>query len=382
MFNKYIFDMLQLLLLCNVRHRHRIIHEQQQQQQFTSDEYYSPLPKEIINIILQYVQSFMTKLIVIGGIVNEHSIDNTAEMHYYDWQLQIWMKINMRYPFGVRDASATQLRGDNGCLLVGGGWYFNKYVNSYVTPACFIINNLGVVVTVGNLNIIRNNHAFVTVGNKHCICFGGDTKDNKTLDSIEIFNTHTLTWTLANSKMHVPRSALTAVVLEDNNVLICGGGAGGHRHFSSCEIFNVKDTTFYEVADMKTARSSHAAVLLPNGDVLVTGGYNYNKDTCLAEQFASCEIYTPSTNEWIEGPSLLQHRLGHGCAVLPDNTVIVFGGWDGKKLLSSCEMLDLANMSNKSWSWSYGVPMLNASSAFAYSLIEDVVIEKRNNSRL
>src|SRR6266571_1404824 len=53
--------------------------------------------------------------------------------------------------------------------------------------------------------------------------------------------------------------------------------------------------------DLGTARFSHTATLLPNGQVLVAGGFN-NHD------LASAELYDPATGLWTETGSLTTGR--------------------------------------------------------------------------
>src|SRR5881409_2188521 len=70
-----------------------------------------------------------------------------------------------------------------------------------------------------------------------------------------------------------PREAETANLLPNGMVLLAGGFNGGY--LGTAELFDPSTGAFRAPAGaMVTARSSHRAVLLQNGKVLVAGGFN------------------------------------------------------------------------------------------------------------
>ena len=76
---------------------------------------------------------------------------------------------------------------------------------------------------------------------------------------------------------------------------------------------------------MLTARAYHSATLLPNGKVLVAGGYKGNGyyDT---ESFNTTELYDPATGTWSTAAPLITPRDKHSALLLPDGRVLVVGG--------------------------------------------------------
>ena len=78
---------------------------------------------------------------------------------------------------------------------------------------------------------------------------------------------------------------------------------------------------------MRTARTGHAAVLLPNGKVLVAGGEESDEHS-----LASAEIYDPATNKWTATGSMLTPRIARSATVLKDGRVLVTGGGDARNL--------------------------------------------------
>jgi Leucine-rich repeat (LRR) protein len=83
----------------------------------------------------------------------------------------------------------------------------------------------------------------------------------------------------------------TATLLADGRVLIAGGNhtpAGTAVTLASAEIYDPATGQFTQVAPMGTARQEHLAVLLLDGRVLVTGGY----DHAIQSDLSSVEIFT------------------------------------------------------------------------------------------
>lgn len=77
---------------------------------------------------------------------------------------------------------------------------------------------------------------------------------------------------------------------------------------------------------MNTARDNHAALLLPDGRVLVSGGRYFNGDLNLFEGIIDCEIYDPNTNEWTSVGSSLGGHSYHSMHLISEDLVLLPGG--------------------------------------------------------
>ena len=73
---------------------------------------------------------------------------------------------------------------------------------------------------------------------------------------------------------------------------------------------------------MATARYHHTATLLPNGQVLVAGGFNSGI------ALASAELYDPATGLWTATGSMATAREFHTATLLPNGQVLVAGGFN------------------------------------------------------
>ena len=72
-------------------------------------------------------------------------------------------------------------------------------------------------------------------------------------------------------------------------VLVAGGMADNHNVLASAELYNPAMGTWSTTGRMNSARVSHTATLLSNGQVLVAGGSNGSLP------LASAELFTPKS---------------------------------------------------------------------------------------
>ena len=77
---------------------------------------------------------------------------------------------------------------------------------------------------------------------------------------------------------------------------------------------------FTAVGNMTTARAEHTATLLPNGKVLIDGGWDG------FQSLASAELYDPSTRTFDPTGSMITPRHGHSATLLADGRVLIAGG--------------------------------------------------------
>jgi sarcosine oxidase gamma subunit len=77
--------------------------------------------------------------------------------------------------------------------------------------------------------------------------------------------------------MSAARWFATAISRSDGKVLIVGG-AGAQAFLSSSELYDPASNSFAVGPSMSTARAALAATLLPNGGVLVVGGFDANNE--------------------------------------------------------------------------------------------------------
>lgn len=169
------------------------------------------------------------------------------------------------------------------------------------------------------------------------------------------------------ASMHDRRADHTSTLLPDGRVLIAGGMVENGVFLKSAELFDPTKGTFVATADMQSRRVGHSATLLPNGKVLIAGGLAGRAFEGGPGIVATTEIYDPSTGRFSMGPSMKTPRTGHAAVLLPNGKVLVAGGEESdENSLASAEIYDLA--SNK---WTATGSMLNPRIARSAVVLKD-----------
>jgi hypothetical protein len=137
----------------------------------------------------------------------------------------------------------------------------------------------------------------------------------------------------------------TATLLPDGRVLVAGGNTPGADIFDRTLVNPSYGTTGSFVPPpllmMSTQRTRHTATLLSSGKVLITGGYGQAAGFLEPGQIlASAEIYDPIAGTFAPAVNLVQARAGHTATLLPDGRVLLAGGYNGTGPLASAEIYD------------------------------------------
>jgi hypothetical protein len=124
----------------------------------------------------------------------------------------------------------------------------------------------------------------------------------------------------------VARADATVTPLLNGKVLIAGGWGPQLTALNSTELYDPATNTFAAGPAMKTARSYAMATLLPNGKVLIAGGQTVYNDGASNPGVASTELYDPTTNTIVAGPTMNGSRRTATATLLPDGKVLIAGG--------------------------------------------------------
>ena len=237
------------------------------------------------------------------------------------------------------DHTATLLQ--NGQVLVVGG-----FTGSVLASTELYDSTRGKWTASGSLSTGRAGGTATLLPNGQVLVAGGLGATFNSLSSAELYDPATGKWTVTGS-MNTSRDGHTATLLPNGQVLVAGGNAIVNNSlviFSSAELYNPSNGTWTKTSRMSAAREIHTATLVPNGQVLVAGGYG--PTGTFNGSLSSAELYNPSTGKWIATGSLNTARYGHTAVLLANGEALVLDGVDvspgGTFPLSSTEQYDSA----------------------------------------
>ncbi len=267
------------------------------------------------------------KVLVAGGLFTNAS--KSAEL--YDPVSESWTATTL---LNTARAYHTATLLPNGKVLVAGG------LGSGILNSAELYDSLtGGWNKTGSLNTARLNHTATLLQNGKVLVVGGDTDYS---GSAELYDPATGTWT-ATGSLNNARLNHTATLLPNGKVLVAGGAGKSITSLTgptNAEVYDPATEKWTETGALNTARYNHTATLLPNGKVLVAGGYRLSGSG--SSFLTSAELYDPATGIWTVTSPLNNSRHTHTATLLPSGKVLVAGGTSGGNVLTSAELYDPA----------------------------------------
>ena len=188
----------------------------------------------------------------------------------------------------------------------------------------------GTFTLTGSLNIARYDHTATLLPNGDVLVVGGLGVNGvyTSLASAELYEPQhgNGRWAVTGS-MSVGRDKFTTTLLPDGQVLVAGGTDYQSSCYATAELYNPPTGGWTLTGSMTQPRCLHSATLLLDGEVLVSGGvnsiYNTNNPTVTGS-----EIYNPSTGTWKATGSLHTSRAEAATLLLDDGEVLTAGGYN------------------------------------------------------
>lgn len=186
-------------------------------------------------------------------------------------------------------------------------------------------------------------HAAILLDDGQVLVCGGIDSLSPLTDTAAcyLYDPNTDTWT-ATGSMGFPRASVRLSKRQDGTVLATGGLANFTIDTSS-EIYDPATGTWnYTNGPLLTGRYYHTQTALNDDGALAVGGQD-------PSGFATnlCEWYNPGVGEWQYVGSMTYARMNHSAVLLPDGRVLVVGGTGFNPTqslmplrLTSCEIYD------------------------------------------
>jgi hypothetical protein len=283
-----------------------------------------------------------------GNILTQHNLATIATGGSVFYPLPPLAAINQAIPMAAPSplnmfassgtATMTAQRYDtagammpNGQYLVGGGSngtspyltsidLYNSSNNTFETPA-----------PAPTLSISRANETATLLPNGKVLIAGGEVDANDTANSwtptTDIYDPSTGKIT-PGPTMNAAREGATATLLPNGEVLIAGGRDMAGT-VTSADLYDPAAGTTGSISTtgpLNQGRYDATATLLPNGNVLIAGGF---ANVVQSGPLASSEIYNVASGTFSIGPSMNYFRGGARATLLPNGMVLIAGGEGG-----------------------------------------------------
>jgi hypothetical protein len=221
---------------------------------------------------------------------------------------------------------STRLRSVDGEAVGGGSAFSFQTGGGFGLPGPANLRE-----TANRLSVGRRSHAATLLLDGRVLVTGGFVQGTMVTDRAERFHPATESFTLLPGVMTQPRAGHSATRLGNGRVLLAGGwyeiSPGTLNAAWTAEVYDPATATFSPVGNMRKQRVDHAAHLLPDGRVLVTGG-SVNSGMFL-EDHDDAEVFDPATGTWSDWPHLMTHaRATHGMVDMGDGRWLLAGGSD------------------------------------------------------
>jgi hypothetical protein len=299
--------------------------------------------------------------LVMGGNTSETpNVPDADTSHRFDPVTETFSR-GAPLAFSAQAGFTTPVElADGALLLVGGGINSGTQLGSSGSLATQVLDaTAGAFRRVGDLNVRHDSGGTATpLQDGSAVVAGGQTPPTT---AIERYDPVAGRW-LVTGNMITARRGHTATRLTDGRVLMVGGivccTSSGEIVTATAEIYNPAGGTSEPTGSMVVARGLQAATLLPDGRVLITGGFVDASNTT-----ASTEIYDPSTGRFTPAGAMQVPRAEHSAIALTDGRVLVLGG------LQATAVTDIFQVSTVRWT--QGPTLQPASTASTATLLRN-----------
>jgi len=270
--------------------------------------------------MLDYHAEHTATLLANGKVLVVDNGTNSTAAELYDPVSGTWSAAGPTPPLNPRHGVA--LLNDGRVLVTGGTTSTGIFVSS---NACLFNPSNSSWTVTGSMSTPRADLTTTLLTNGNVLAAGGITPnifDNGALDPTtvaELFDSKTGTWSTTTA-MNSARSAHNANLLPNGKVLVSGGQA-------TAELYDPGTATWTTTGTNIAIRTYCPSVQLLNGQIILVAGLVGTSGILnIPINTNSTEIFDPTTGRWRPGPSLTYSPAHTAAILLPNGKVLVNGG--------------------------------------------------------
>lgn len=228
----------------------------------------------------------------------------------------------------ARSGTATKL-GDGKVLFAAGDTNAGASARSEIYDP-----TTGLWSITGDLNQARSGHTATLLGDRETVLVVGGSATGTALTSAETYDPSTGKWTTVGS-LEEPRSLIRATLLQNGKVLVTGGSTTAEN---AAELYDPDSKTWSKATSMGEPRYYHTSTPLLDGTVLVAGGTSGPSGGMLYPTVTTAKIYDASVDKWTSAGTLVPAVSQHAATLLNDGSVLVTGGFDGSVAINGAQI--------------------------------------------
>ncbi|MBS0657701.1 MAG: hypothetical protein JSR82_05560 [Verrucomicrobia bacterium] len=243
------------------------------------------------------------EVLVVGGIG-----PSEASAEIFNPATQQWRSAGF-LSGGVRAALTSILLPNGNVLICGGSSQF----------AALFVTATGMLQQLPPMSNARTTPALGLLPDGRVLVAAGDFMSAAASDTSEFFDPATGTFA-PGPALQGRHSTVSESPLLPSSKLVVHGGTGA---ISSTEVFDAASGT-WSTTSREYGSVEAALVALADGRLLATGGVRVTDSYRAAGE----RIFDPTTSRWLEAASFAQRRVQHRSVRLPDGRVLVTGGYE------------------------------------------------------
>ncbi len=191
-----------------------------------------------------------------------------------------------------------------------------------------------------DLSLAVSQHAAVSADDGSVVIIGGTRGESTMSSQIDRYDPRTNSIARIG-QLSQGRANAVATALPGGLALVTGGAFSG-TDWRLAELVDTRSGAVTPAGQMSVLRTGHAAIALPGGRVLVTGGVTAGEGFSLGLS-PSAEIWDPATRSFRRlSSTMLEPRANHTMTLLPDGRVLIVGGYSNAEAPLFAEVFDPA----------------------------------------